>query len=375
MVKADAVQIALKTLKFDRFEKVYAAKLRTRVSERTLASQLGTSVPNVKVRLSKARKGALKKVLHQCRKKGKLDADRVKSLARAAGTDVNADDHIEMMKTFLSARTPSENQTREVDEFLSRVFKSETWTNSIAWRDRKMGVRASRKRIRERHEKRYTAGVEKKISWEQVGEGVLNDTVKGSATWDHWRAVMARGPKDPERRSLLNMLGSEMELLYGRYRRGVERREGKVGTFVIFGGEKRHARTVAEHCVMRDVHPVELLKYWDENIGNFTDQRYPTLAFLKGAHAVEQLAGAKSTKEKAPKDGNSYSDIEGLHPKFRRRLEEAGYRTQLYSDRHLVSVQYMASLKHRGKSFFIDGADLRRMVMWAAKHWEEVMAP
>ncbi len=373
MVKADAMEMALKTLKFDRFEKVYAAKLRMKVSERALATQLGTSIPNVKQRIKKARKGAAKKVLHQCRKNGKLDAERLRNLVTSTGIDGKlVDVTVKRLQAFTTTRSPGEDQIKEIDSFLARVFKSEQWTTSIAWRNKRHGLTEARKRIRERHEQRYTAGVTKKISWEEVGEGVLNETNKGSPTWTHWRTVMDRNIKDPERRSLLNMLGNEMELLYGRYRRAAERQDGKSGRFIVFGGEKRHARTVAEHCLMRDVHPVELLQYWDRNIGNFTDNRYPTLAFLKGAHAIEALAAKRQQKDAKPSDGNSYSNIQGLHPKFRRHLEEAGFRTQRYPDRMLLSIQFMASMRVRGKRFFIDSLDKRKMIEWAAKNWNEI---
>lgn len=371
MVKVDAVELALKTLKFDRFEKVYVAKLRMRVSEKTLATRLGTSIPNVRVRIVKARRGALKKVIHHCRSRGKLQPERMRGLVLAAGLQEKKTEKLfETFKAFLGTRWNSEEQIEEVDSFLTRVFKSEKWTDSIAWRNKKIGMRQAKSRIRERHEKRYSAGVTKKISWEEVGEGVLNDTQKGSATWEHWRSVMSRRANDTEKKSLLNMLGSEMELLYGRYRRARERKEGKAGRYHCFGSEKRQARQVAEHCLMRDVHPVELLQYWDDNISNFTDQRYPTLAFLKGAYAVDGFSSRK--KETKPQDGNSYSNVDDLHPRFRRILENAGFRTQRYPDRMLKSIQYMASLKRRGIRFYIDSKSDRKMIEWAADHWVEI---
>jgi hypothetical protein len=134
----------------------------------------------------------------------------------------------------------------------------------------------------------------------------------------------------------------------------------------VYGGEKRYAKIVATNCVMRDIHPIELLKYWDDNVGHFTDQMYPTLAFLKGAYALETMAVRKPKNAKAP-DGNTHSQLEGLYPKFRIRLEEAGFATQKYPDRMLLSIQYMAVQKAKGHVFFIDDQNQRKMIEWAAK--------
>jgi hypothetical protein len=370
MVKADTAEIAFRVLKFERFEKVYAAKLRLRVSDKALALELGTSIPNVKIRLERARRTTIRKVLLTCRKSGVLDNQKLSSLVELAGIKgPSAKVALKVLGeigTLKGNTKPKPPLAKGVDAILSRLFKSPRWVESIAWRDKRTSLRGKRKRIRERHEKRYTAGVTKKISWEEIGEGVLNDVTKGSQTWNHWRDVISRSGNDAEKRSLVNMLGSEMELLYGRYRREKERESGKAGRYMVYGGEKRYAKIVATNCLMRDIHPVELLQYWDDNASHFTDQMYPTLAFLKGAYAIETIATRKP-KDAKPKDGNTHSDLEGLYPKFRRLLEDAGFATQRYPDRMLLSIQYMAVQKAKGHNFFIDDKDKRKMIEWAAK--------
>src|SRR5262245_16777521 len=364
MVKADGMEHALRVLGFTRFEKVYAAKLRMGVSDRALAKQLGSSVDALRLQLVKARRGAARKVLYRCRRGNKMDEDRFKSLANMATTSSK------LARAFREAVPQrgklSEEQEGVLDRFLMALFKSAQWARTLVWRGAHAAVKQHTRRIRLRHQERYTAGHIQKISWEEVGEGVLNDTSKGSPVWEHWRSVLQRNGNDREKKSLLAMLGSEMELLYSRYRHSLERIDGRTPTYRMFSGEKRHARQVVENCLQRDIHPVELLRYWDGQISSFVDMRYPTLAFLKGSVAIERLAARKEEKVK-PKDGNSYSNLNGLHPKFRSQLEEAGFPTQAYPDRMLLSIQYMAVQRARGHKFFVDNEQQRKMIYWSAR--------
>jgi hypothetical protein len=365
MVTADEMELALRALKFDRMEKVYVAKLRTKVSDHLLARQLGTTVKEFRKSLLKARRGAARKVLYRCKKGSRIDADRFQALHLASGANK---DLAKEFRLYVPKRgNLDEREASVLDSFLRGVFMSELWAKSFSWTDHKKNGKAHARRIRARHQTRYTAGQLTQISWEEVGEGVLNDTPKGSPTWQHWRSVIQRNANDREKKSLVNMLGHEMELLYGRYRRSLERMGGRTGTFTIYGGEKRHARQVAEHCLMRDVHPVDLLKYWNDRIGDFTDLKYPTLAFLKSSTSIEEVASASLKNGAKPKDGNSYSNLNGLDPTFRRRLEAAGFPTQKYADRMLTSIQFMAIQKAKGHTFFIDEPDQRKMIAWAAK--------
>lgn len=365
MVAADEMELALRVLKFDRMEKVYVAKLRTKVSDHLLARQLGTTIKEFRKDLLKARRGAARKVLYRCKKGAKIDASRFQALHLASGANK---DLAKEFRLYVPKRgNLDERETSVLDSFLRGVFMSELWAKSFSWTDHKKNGKSHARRIRARHQMRYTAGQLTQISWEEVGEGVLNDTPKGSPTWQHWRNVIQRNANDREKKSLLVMLGQEMELLYGRYRRSLERIGGRTGDFAIYGGEKRHARQVAEHCLMRDVHPVDLLKYWNERIGNFTDLRYPTLAFLKSSTAIENVASVGLKPNGKPKDGNSYSNLKGLDPKFRGKLEAAGFATQKYADRMLTTIQFMAIQRAKGHTFFVDDRDQRKMIEWAAK--------
>lgn len=365
MVAADEMERALRVLKFDRMEKVYVAKLRTHVSDHLLARQLGTTIKELRASILKARRGAARKVLYRCKKGNKVDLKKFESLKIASSAS-------EKVAAAFRQYVPKRGKLTDIeaavlDSFLRGVFMSELWAASFSWTAHKKNGKAHARRIRARHQTRYTAGQLTQISWEEVGEGVLNDTPKGSPTWQHWRSVIQRNANDREKKSLVNMLGHEMELLYGRYRRSLERIGGRTGNFAIYGGEKRHARQVAEHCLMRDVHPVDLLKYWNDRIGDFTDLKYPTLAFLKSSTSIEEVASASLKGNGKPKDGNSYSNLKGLDPKFRARLEAAGFPTQKYADRMLTSIQFMAIQKAKGHSFFIDDPDMRKMIAWAAK--------
>jgi hypothetical protein len=204
------------------------------------------------------------------------------------------------------------------------------------------------------------------IDWTQVASGFLDGVEVTSSEWKHMQEVFSRNGNDRERRNLVRKLGQEMIALYTRYRRAEERRAGRVARYAALQGEEKYAQRVIENCVIRGVHPVQFLEHWDANVGKFTSMSFPTLVFLKSPSAVDQVASSV-VKRKKPKDNNSFSDMTSLDPKLRKKLEAAGFQTQEYNDRYLLTIQHMAIQLAGGKRFFIAKGRVKDMVQWAAK--------
>jgi hypothetical protein len=65
--------------------------------------------------------------------------------------------------------------------------------------------------------------------------------------------------------------------------------------------------------------------------------------------------------------GHSFDDLDGLDPRLRPGLTEAGFPVHEFSDRYLLTVASAAKAKARGTVMFVS-SKLAPMVDWAAKN-------
>lgn len=204
---------------------------------------------------------------------------------------------------------------------------------------------------------------------------------------DHLLAVIDRSERDPARRKLMAKIGTEFGRIYTRYRRTAERALGKAPSvygYEIPEREKAYAAEAAMWCIVKGVTPRELLQYWHTHIRTFADKRMkvPPLGLLKAPGIVDQVAcaslsddpveqggteGHSSASSPVPAGKNSFSDERDLDRKLRRGLERAGYDTQDYSDRYLLTVQKIAISIAKGQRIFVANK-IKPMAKWAAEN-------
>jgi len=101
--------------------------------------------------------------------------------------------------------------------------------------------------------------------------------------------ILSRQPGDPERRQLAGKLSMEFRRIYTRYRRQLQ--DG----YECIPSEHRFAERAASLCVMREVKPSDLIGYWSEHVGDFTNMQYPPLSFLSSPGNVDRVACLRST--------------------------------------------------------------------------------
>lgn len=277
-------------------------------------------------------------------------------------------------KAAESKKNPGKEPTRSGSSIVSRKL------DLSKFRKTKLSYRSRASEIRRRHRERYSGKELAQINWTEVHAGFLSSIDVGSAEWKHLHSVLSRNCNDRERRALLRKLGNEVGEIYSRYRRATERREGRIGEFNLMPEEFILARRLAENCILRGIHPSKLIEFWDSRIASFTNMKFPTLAFLKSPTAVDEALAASDAKpgqrtrtkaSQAPaiaQFGNSFSDTGGLDRRLRPALESAGFPTQEYNDRFLLTVQHMAVQLANGKRFFIAPGPEKKMAIWAAKH-------
>lgn len=195
--------------------------------------------------------------------------------------------------------------------------------------------------------------------------------------------LLNRNPRDKERKRLVSKIGTEFSRIYTRYRRDAERRQRGSSTYEIPDREQKYASAAGIWCLLKGVTPRQVLEYWDSRIGNFADgsMSIVPLSFLSGPANIDKVActimsrrpGERLTKPQpisAPKPagGNSYADSGGLDPMLRRRLEAAGFATQTYNDRYMLSIQHSALSLASGKRVFLAEGKMKSMVLWAAEN-------
>ena len=190
--------------------------------------------------------------------------------------------------------------------------------------------------------------------------------------------ILERKKKDKRRKLLVAKIGSEFADIYTRYRRLVQESNGNRRNFKIYKDELKHAQKTGEWCILKGIAPIDLLKYWHENISNFANAnlQVPPLSFLSSPVNIETAICSSEELEmdkSSEIETHSYSDISKLHPKLRSGLTSAGFDVQELSDRYLMTVQSGAKTVAAGIDVYIP-TSFRGMSHWAAKNlygWEE----
>jgi hypothetical protein len=208
--------------------------------------------------------------------------------------------------------------------------------------------------------------------------------------------ILRRDARDRTRQEIVRKLGVEFSRIYERYRRDAERRRNGVSSMLYTVQDDRETKQcedAAIQCVLRAVTPRQVLEYWDANIKNYTNGNLtlPPLAFLKSPSVIDRVATSalgtvgkmERLKKPRPSDGavlkpatrNTFSGTDGLDLRLRPTLEKAGYPTQAYNDRYMLSIQHNALAIANGKNIFLAEGRMRNMVKYAAKNLYNEASP
>jgi len=181
------------------------------------------------------------------------------------------------------------------------------------------------------------------------------------------------------KRRFIKKMGSEFGRIYSRYRRLLQREAGNQPTYLLPSQEHKYAAAAAEWCVRKEVTPRQVLTYWHMNIANFAERtmKIPPLVFLSSPANIDTVACASLESSEAgwkagqPKpstpSSHGFSDLRQLDARLRPALERAGFETQAYNDRHLLTIQKTAIARANGARIFV-GADLKAMIDWASRN-------
>lgn len=192
--------------------------------------------------------------------------------------------------------------------------------------------------------------------------------------------IIGRHKKDKTRKRVLDKIGAEFGRIYVRYRRQAESASKvRAGVFAyeVPDTERQYAVDAGIQCLIKGVTPRRLLEYWHKNIKTFANRGLiiPPLSMLKSPGMVDQVACSAPVEIKSafeeddePKRKDeirtSFGDTSRLDERLRRGLDRAGFDTQDYSDRYLLTVQQLAKSVGGGTEVFIP-SKLRPMVSWA----------
>ena len=184
--------------------------------------------------------------------------------------------------------------------------------------------------------------------------------------------ILERNKKDKERKSLVANIGLEFADIYTRYRRLVQENKGNKRNFKIYKDELKHAQKAGEYCVLKGVAPIDLLKYWHDNISDFANAnlKVPPLSFLSSPANIETVVCSSDKvelNESAEVGAHSFSDVSKLHPKVRSGLTSAGIDVQEHSDRFLLTAQIAAESIAGGHQLYMS-SHLRKMATWIAEN-------
>lgn len=187
-----------------------------------------------------------------------------------------------------------------------------------------------------------------------------------------WMDILERKASDPERQELERRLGEVFKVIYTRYRQQVQ-----PGFTRVLSDDDKYCRAAARLCILKQLRPYQVIKYWHDNISNFTSMKFPPLPFLASSGNIDQVSvqsdiqgsKARSAKRDDPRI-HAYSDASTLHPRLRRGLMQAGFDVNQFSDRHLLTVQATAAAVKRGHTDMFISSKLKPLVEWAVKHLE-----
>lgn len=226
--------------------------------------------------------------------------------------------------------------------------------------------------------------------WQDI-EDKDNESISFSPDADareRYIELLNRPARDAKRRALVKKFGVEFSRIYTRYRRDAERRAGWSSSYYTpTDGERKYCEQAAVLCVLKGITPRQVLEYWDAEIVNFQGGRmkFPSLSLLKNPAIIDQVAcsvlvsgggrasgrlkrNSASAHSPKPIGGNSYTDLNGLDPKLRPALEDAGFETQQFNDRYLLSVQRIATALASGERVFTADGVVKQMAIWAAEN-------
>lgn len=198
---------------------------------------------------------------------------------------------------------------------------------------------------------------------------------------DELLEIISRHKRDATRKRVLDKIGIEFGRIYVRYRRQAENSlhlRASIFSYEIPETERQYAIDAGIQCLVKGVTPRRLLEYWHKNIRTFANRgmSIPPLALLKSPGMVDQVACAapvvkSAFEEDSPKKKievrTSFGDTSRLDERLRRGLNRAGFDTQDYSDRYLLTVQQLAVAVSGGTEVFIP-SKIQKMVDWAAKN-------
>lgn len=311
------------------------------------------------------------------------------------------------------------NNNREISSFATQNEDSLAKPNLIRARARVQPKTTKlSKKMAEKHQEMKKAISEKRKSKEIVKSWKINYELLES-DYDKFDSngdpSISFDPKSPRRDSLLEILeaktkgrgltkklaserkkaktrtetklGSEFARIYIRYRNLINSARKRESRFVMAPGSEKYCAKIAVQCIYNEITPRQLLEYWDENIKHFHPKTfkhpYPTLSFLCGTYASEQVAAALFEKtdggRKKWKSGDfsrvdsdktnshSFFNTSELDNRLKAGLVEAGYEigpNTKYDDRYLITIQKTAIAIANGKKLFVSGA-MRGMVRWA----------
>lgn len=249
---------------------------------------------------------------------------------------------------------------------------------------RRRALRSKAKSRREtRNAQNKARGIEV-MDWDELEKVTFDPRTKEHALVE---AVIKLPPRSQKRIDTLARLTTEFARLYSRYRRAADRAKGaNQSNYTVTDKELRYATNAAVLCIQKRVTPRQVMEYWHANIGRFSGKTpgmtIPGLAFLSSAANIDTVAcsvvpdpkapgGARVVKQEVcakPVGGNSFSDTAGLDVRLRRGLEEAGFPTQDYNDRFLLTVQKNAIAIVEDRDMFIPKGKIRDMSRWAAEN-------
>lgn len=126
------------------------------------------------------------------------------------------------------------------------------------------------------------------------------------------------------------------------------------GYVKVGAGGLAAALEIGTACVGYKVTPEQLVAYWLDPANNFTNMKFPSLAFLGNAKNLDRAASAIGRggggRARAAARGHGYDDASELDPRVRDAAHNAGLDVDEMTDRELLTVQNAAKAIAAGRS-------------------------
>jgi hypothetical protein len=178
--------------------------------------------------------------------------------------------------------------------------------------------------------------------------------------------------KSPIKTQLVKKLGIEFARAYERYRKALQRDQGKRGHFFVSDKSMVHAQRGGERCIRKEVTPFQVFKYWHEHMSDFKDGslKIPPLTWVASEQAIETVSCSDldllEEKNKKPIFGNSYN-AERLDPKIKTLLAKK-FDVDDLDDNYFLQIQNTAYALSEGATFFV-GKKIKKMAMHLVKNY------